>query len=218
VSKPDVRRELVELVDPSGRAVGTMGKLDAHLAPGHLHRAVSVFLLDQSGRLLVQRRAAGKYHSAGVWSNTCCGHPRPGERPNEAASRRLACELGLAIAPDDLVDAGIVMYETSDAASGLTELEYDHIFVGRTTGQPQLNPAEVAEVTALSLADLAAATTDWSGCTAWFSIVLQAAMPALMSLPQVEAASRLGLSPRPVRTRSGPGVQSQGNPHTPLGI
>jgi isopentenyl-diphosphate delta-isomerase len=182
VSEPDVGGELVELVDPSGRAVGVMGKLDAHLAPGYLHRAVSVFLLDQSGRLLVQRRAAGKYHSAGLWSNTCCGHPRPGEWPNQAASRRLAAELGLVVAPDDLVPAGTVTYEVADPASGLVEREYDHLFVGRTTDQPQLNPAEVAEVTALSLADLAAATTDWSGCTAWFSIVLQVAMPALSSL------------------------------------
>jgi isopentenyl-diphosphate delta-isomerase len=182
VSNPEDGGSLVELVDPAGCAIGTLAKLDAHLAPGCLHRAVSVFLLDQSGRLLVQRRAAGKYHSAGLWSNACCGHPRPGEWPNQAASRRLAAELGLVVAPDDLVAAGTVMYEVGDPASGLVERGYDHLFVGRTTDQPQLNSAEVAEVTALSLADLAAATTDWSGCTAWFSIVLGAAMPALSSL------------------------------------
>ncbi len=182
MSEADVGREMVELVDRSGRTVGTLAKLDAHLAPGYLHRAVSVFLLDQSGRLLVQRRAAGKYHSAGLWSNTCCGHPRPGEWPSAAASRRLAFEVGLVVAPDDLIAAGSVTYEVADPASGLVEREYDHLFVGRTTDQPKLNPAEVAEVTALSLADLAAATTDWSGCTPWFSIVLQVAMPALMSL------------------------------------
>ena len=185
MSNPEDGGSLVELVDPAGFAIGTLAKLEAHLAPGRLHRAVSVFLLDQSGRLLVQRRAAGKYHSAGMWSNTCCGHPRPGEWPNQAASRRLAAELGLVVAPDGLVPAGTVTYEVADPASGLVEREYDHLFVGRTTDQPQLNPAEVAEVTALSLADLVAATTDWSGCTAWFSIVLQAAMPALSSLARL---------------------------------
>jgi len=185
VSNPEDGGSLVELVDPAGFAIGTLAKLEAHLAPGRLHRAVSVFLLDQSGRLLVQRRAAGKYHSAGLWSNTCCGHPRPGEWPNQAASRRLAAELGLVVAPDDLVPAGRVTYEVADPASGLVEREYDHLFVGRTTEQPQPNPAEVAEVTALSLADLAAATTDWSGSTPWFSIVLQAAMPALLSLARL---------------------------------
>jgi isopentenyl-diphosphate delta-isomerase len=78
-----------------------------------------------------------------------------------------------------------VTYEVADPGSGLVEREYDHLFVGRTTDQPQLNRAEVAEVTALSLADLVAATTDWSGCTAWFSIVLEAAMPALSSLARL---------------------------------
>ncbi len=76
MTNPEDGGGLVELVDPTGRAIGTSGKLDAHAAPGHLHRAVSVFLLDRSDRLLVQRRAAGKYHSGGLWRNTCCGHPR----------------------------------------------------------------------------------------------------------------------------------------------
>jgi len=182
VSDPEDGQGLVELVDRAGRAIGALGKLDAHLPPGHLHRAVSVFLLDWSDRLLIQRRAAGKYHSAGLWSNTCCGHPRPGERPSAAASRRLACELGLVVAPNDLVAAGTVMYEVGDPASGLIEREYDHLFVGRTADQPQLDEAEVAEITAVSLADLTAITLDWSGFTAWFPIVLRAAMPALSSL------------------------------------
>ena len=182
MSDPEDGQVLVELVDPTGRAIGALGKLDAHRAPGRLHRAISVLLLDRSDRLLVQRRAAGKYHSAGLWSNTCCGHPRPDERPAVAASRRLAAELGLVVAPDDLVAAGTVTYEVADPASGLVEREYDHLFVGRATNEPHLDPAEVADITALSLADLPAATTDWSGCTAWFSIVLRAAMPALSSL------------------------------------
>jgi isopentenyl-diphosphate delta-isomerase len=182
VSDPEDGQVLVELVDPTGRAIGALGKLDAHRAPGRLHRAISVLLLDRSDRLLVQRRAAGKYHSAGLWSNTCCGHPRPDERPDVAASRRLAAELGLVVAPDDLVAAGTVTYEVADPASGLVEREYDHLFVGRATNEPHLDPAEVAEVAGLSLGELSAITTDSSGCTAWFPIVLRAAMPALVSL------------------------------------
>ncbi len=182
MSNPQDGGALVELVDPAGCAIGALGKLDAHLPPGHLHRAVSVFLLDRSDRLLIQRRAAGKYHSAGLWSNTCCGHPRSGERPSTAASRRLACELGLVVAPDDLVTAGTVTYEVGDPASGLIEREYDHLFVGRTADQPQLDEAEVAEITAVWLAELTAVTMDWSAFTAWFPVVLRAAMPAISSM------------------------------------
>jgi isopentenyl-diphosphate delta-isomerase len=69
---------MLELVDEDGTTIGTAEKLSAHVAPGRLHRAFSVFLFDEKGRLLLQRRALGKYHSPGVWSNTCCGHPYPG--------------------------------------------------------------------------------------------------------------------------------------------
>src|SRR5258708_16941923 len=85
---------LLELVDENGVTTGTAEKLSAHLAPGRLHRAFSVFLFDEDGRLLLQRRALGKYHSPGVWSNTCCGHPYPGEQPFVAAARRTAEQLG----------------------------------------------------------------------------------------------------------------------------
>lgn len=86
---------MLELVDENGTTIGTAEKLAAHQAPGQLHRAFSVFLFDEQGRLLLQRRALGKYHSPGVWSNTCCGHPYPGEAPFAAAARRTYEELGL---------------------------------------------------------------------------------------------------------------------------
>ena len=86
---------LLELVDEAGVTIGTAEKLAAHQAPGLLHRAFSVFLFDPRGRLLMQRRALGKYHSPGVWSNTCCGHPYPGESPFAAAARRTHEELGV---------------------------------------------------------------------------------------------------------------------------
>lgn len=81
--------ELVVLVDEHDREIGTASKLEAHRS-GALHRAVSVFVFDDAGRLLLQRRAAGKYHSAGQWANTCCTHPRPGESNLAATQRRLA--------------------------------------------------------------------------------------------------------------------------------
>ncbi|SCE55249.1 isopentenyl-diphosphate delta-isomerase, partial [Streptomyces sp. DfronAA-171] len=82
-SSPSTSTEdiLLELVDESGATIGTAEKLAAHQPPGQLHRAFSVFLFDREGRLLLQRRALGKYHSPGVWSNTCCGHPVPGRGP-----------------------------------------------------------------------------------------------------------------------------------------
>ncbi|CAM5402472.1 Isopentenyl-diphosphate Delta-isomerase [Streptomyces violarus] len=86
---------LLELVDEDGVTIGTAEKLAAHQPPGQLHRAFSVFLFDEHGRLLLQRRALGKYHSPGVWSNTCCGHPYPGEAPFAAAARRTFEELGV---------------------------------------------------------------------------------------------------------------------------
>ncbi len=179
---PKERGAMVELVDPAGRTIGVVGKLEAHLPPGQLHRAISVFLLDGSDRLLIQRRAAAKYHSASLWSNTCCGHPSPGERPSQAASRRLAVELGLLVAAEELVVAGTVVYEVGDPASGLVEREYDHLFVGRATAQPHPDESEVAEIATISLADLTADSTNWPGFTAWFPIVLPVVLPALSTL------------------------------------
>lgn len=170
---------LLELVDESGRTIGTAEKLAAHQAPGQLHRAFSVFLFDASGRLLMQRRALGKYHSPGVWSNTCCGHPYPGEQPFVAAARRTAEELG--VAPDLLAAAGTVRYNHPDPASGLVEQEFNHLFVGVVTTTLAPDPDEVADtvfVTPQELERLAADTT----VSAWFHTVLDAARPAVREL------------------------------------
>lgn len=135
------RDEIVVLVDPSDAVVGTAPKLDAH-RDGRLHRAVSVMLFDDDGRLLLQRRADSKYHSGGLWSNTCCGHPRPGESVNEAGLRRLSAELGI----DDceLTGAGEFVYFAM-LGDGLVEHELDHVLVGRWNGSASPDPLEVAE-------------------------------------------------------------------------
>lgn len=132
--------ERVILVDEADREIRTQEKLAAH-KEGALHRAFSVFVLDKDGRLLLQRRAADKYHSAGLWSNTCCGHPRPGEEALDAARRRLREEMGFDC---PLERAGAFVYRTK-LANGLVEHEYDHVFAGAFDGDPAPDPAEVSE-------------------------------------------------------------------------
>ncbi|MEU4061628.1 isopentenyl-diphosphate Delta-isomerase [Streptomyces wedmorensis] len=170
---------MLELVDEEGRTIGTAEKLAAHQAPGQLHRAFSVFLFDASGRLLLQRRALGKYHSPGVWSNTCCGHPYPGEAPFAAAARRTFEELG--VSPTLLAEAGTVRYNHPDPASGLVEQEFNHLFVGLVQAEPRPDPEEIEDtafVTADELAERHAAVP----FSAWFMTVLDAARPAVREL------------------------------------
>ncbi|MCH0541671.1 isopentenyl-diphosphate Delta-isomerase [Streptomyces sp. MUM 203J] len=170
---------MLELVDENGTTIGTAEKLSAHQAPGRLHRAFSVFLFDEEGRLLLQRRALGKYHSPGVWSNTCCGHPYPGEAPFAAAARRVYEELG--VSPSLLAEAGTVRYNHPDPASGLVEQEYNHLFVGMVQAPLRPDPQEVEEtafVTAQELAERHASAP----FSAWFMTVLDAARPAVKEL------------------------------------
>lgn len=171
--------ELVELVDRAGRPIGSAEKLRAHRPPGLRHRAFSVFLLDDAGRLMLQRRAPQKYHSGGLWSNTCCGHPAPGEDPRQAASRRLGEELGLTVAADDLAPVGAVAYDVTDPISGLVEREFDHLFVGRSTDRPAPNSDEVAEVAYVEVGRLVDTDFDDRLYTAWFPVVLRAVLPGL---------------------------------------
>jgi len=134
-------RERVVLVDAADRPIGVAEKLAVHRA-NLLHRAVSVLIFDARGRMLLQRRALGKYHSGGLWSNACCGHPRPDEDAAAAAHRRLGEELGIAC---------MLAYRTryryqADLGDGLYENEIVHVFVGRYDGGIVPNPDEVAEV------------------------------------------------------------------------
>jgi isopentenyl-diphosphate delta-isomerase len=130
--------EDVVLVDEDDRELGTASKLSVHF-DGRLHRAFSVFVLDGRQRILLQRRAEGKYHSGGLWSNTCCGHPRPGETVDAAARRRLGEEMGLEC---DLQRAFSFLYRV-ELGDGLIEHEFDHVLVGHFDGQPTPNLSEV---------------------------------------------------------------------------
>jgi isopentenyl-diphosphate delta-isomerase len=144
--KPTREGHLVELVDETGRPAGERTVEEAHHAPGLLHRAFSVLLLDDSGQLLLQRRAAVKTRFPLRWANACCGHPTPGQRLTEAANRRLAEELG---APSvELTEIGVHLYRATDPATGRVEYEYDHVLRGGISSDLPLrpDPEEVAEL------------------------------------------------------------------------
>lgn len=144
-----LQREELILIDAGNRATGRGEKWSVHQR-GLLHRAFSIFLVDAHGRLLLQRRSATKYHSAGLWANSCCGHPRPGERTLAAARRRLAEELG-ATAP--LRYAFRARYCTA-LPNGLTENELVYVFFGPAPQQLMPNPDEVASVAWMTLPEL----------------------------------------------------------------
>lgn len=135
-----MKEEEVILVNDADEPIGTMPKMEAH-QKGLLHRAFSVFVMNDAGELLLQQRAKQKYHSAGLWTNTCCSHPRKGESTVAAAKRRLNEEMGFATELDEVFS---FIYKTA-FENGLTEHEYDHVFLGRYNSIPQVNPEEVED-------------------------------------------------------------------------
>ncbi len=163
----------VVLVDEQDREIGLADKLEVHHS-GELHRAVSVFLLDAGGRLLVQRRAREKYHSAGLWSNSACTHPGPGETPDEAAHRCLREELGLQAV--SLEKAFTLIYR-SPVAPDMIEHELDHVFIGTYEATPRPVAAEVSEWKLLEWPQVMAGITghpaDWTPWCALLAVPVQ---------------------------------------------
>jgi isopentenyl-diphosphate delta-isomerase len=161
--------EDVILLDAQERAIGTASKLEAHVQ-GLKHLAISVIIRDKAGRLMLQRRALGKYHSAGLWTNTCCSHPRPGEAPLAAAHRRLREEMGFDC---DLVPLFRTAYRAK-VPGGLIEDEVVHAFGGVHDGAVVLNPDEAADWRWMSadeiIADMARRPDDY---TVWFRHYVQ---------------------------------------------
>ncbi len=160
--------EFVTLVDAENNVVGSCSKITAH-REGKLHRAFSILITNPGGELLLQRRAAHKYHFANRWSNACCGHPRPGESTSGAARRRLAEELGFIV---PLTHVAELSYYAEDESSGLVEHEYLHIFHGLYAGEPCPNQDEVGAYRWM-LPDRVrrglAARPDWF--TPWFALL-----------------------------------------------
>ena len=130
----------VVLVDEHDRPIGLAPKLGAHEHGGRLHRAFSVFIFDSAGRMLLQRRAPGKYHFGGLWTNACCSHPGAAVPVAESARARLRHELGIDVPLEELFS---FVYRAEDPASGLTEHEFDHVLAGRYDGDPRPNRDEV---------------------------------------------------------------------------
>lgn len=143
--------EFVVLVNEQDQQLGIMEKMAAHIVP-RLHRAFSVFLFNSKGELLLQQRALSKYHSPGLWTNTCCSHPRDGESVEKAAERRLQEEMGLNC---EMHEVFTFIYK-APVGLGLVEHEYDHVFFGICDQSPVINTDEVASWKYMSLDDIAA--------------------------------------------------------------
>lgn len=133
--------EEIILVNEKDEPIGVMEKIEAH-KKGLLHRAFSIFIFNRNGEMLLQQRALNKYHSAGLWSNACCSHPRPGEDLEEAAHRRLKEEMGFDTRLEKIFD---FVYEVK-FDNGLTEHEFDHVFAGIYDGPVHYHKEEVMDV------------------------------------------------------------------------
>ena len=161
--------EQVILVNEKDEPIGLMGKMEAH-EKGLLHRAFSVFVFNSKQEVLLQQRAACKYHSPNLWTNSCCSHPRVGETNQQAGERRLQEEMGLQV---PLQEVFSFIYK-APFDNGLTEHEYDHVLIGYSDAQPQINPEEVASWKWLSLEaikeDILQVPEQY---TAWFKIIFE---------------------------------------------
>jgi isopentenyl-diphosphate Delta-isomerase len=171
--------ELMVLVDIDDRVIGTAEKLETHRS-GTLQRAFSVIVWDSSDRLLLQKRSAGKYRSGGLWTNACCGHPRPGEQVHEAALHRLQEEMGFTCKLESL---GTIRYR-AELDRGLTEHELVHVFRGRYDGTIAPNPEEAEGYQWARLedvrADVAAMPQRFS---AWLREYVEAQWPMALAAP-----------------------------------
>jgi isopentenyl-diphosphate delta-isomerase len=135
-----VNNQQVILVDENDNAIGAIEKIEAH-QKGLKHRAFSIFIFNSKGKMLLQRRALSKYHSGGLWSNTCCSHPAPGEQTKFAALRRLNEEMGFTTSLKEVFHFSYM----ASFGNGLTENEFDHVFVGEYEGEIGASPDEVSD-------------------------------------------------------------------------
>jgi len=133
-----MKREEVILVDMMDNEIDTMEKMEAH-RKGALHRAFSIFIFNSKGEILLQKRNSEKYHSGGLWSNTCCSHPRPLERLTVAANRRLYEEMGMKVK----LSKAFSFHYKAELDHDLIENELDHVFIGFSNDLPEVNPVEV---------------------------------------------------------------------------
>lgn len=160
--------ECVILVDKNDNSIGIMEKMEAHVK-AELHRAFSVFIFNSKGELLLQRRAAHKYHSPSLWTNTVCSHPREGETTDGAAHRRIFEEMGMDC---DFKEVFCFLYK-ANVGQGLIEHEYDHVFIGKSDNVPVPNADEVDEWKYIKIVDLLSdIDANPDDYTVWFKIAL----------------------------------------------
>jgi isopentenyl-diphosphate delta-isomerase len=181
-AEPDTRslaanaaEEKVVLVNERDEAIGIEDKTKVHRL-GALHRAFSVFVVNSAGQLLVQKRAATKYHSRNLWSNTCCGHPRPEETIARASLRRLKEEMGF---ESNLREVFSFLYY-ANVEDGLIENEFDHVLVGRFDGVPTADPSEISQWKWVDMAGLSVdLRRNPENYTCWFRISFDRFLHAL---------------------------------------
>jgi len=159
----------VILVDTNDKPIGTMEKMEAH-EKALLHRAISVFIFNDEGKWLLQQRTYDKYHSKGLWTNTSCSHPFPGEDSLSAANRRLNEEMGMSA---DLKEVFSFTYK-QELENGLTEHEFDHVFIGFSNELPKPNPDEVMSYKYISTIDLIKdVELNPENYTVWFKLIFE---------------------------------------------
>ena len=161
--------EYVVLVDNQDNQIGLMEKQSAHVNPT-LHRAFSIFIFNSKGEMLLQQRALTKYHTPGLWTNTCCSHPRDGESLEQATKRRLMEEMGMEC---DLKEVFSFIYK-ADVMQGLIEHEFDHVFIGTTDVTPIINREEVESYKYETIENIKKdIEKNPENYTAWFKIAFQ---------------------------------------------
>lgn len=162
-----MKEEQVILVNEKNEKIGLMPKMEAH-EKALLHRAFSVFIFNNNNDLMLQQRALNKYHSPGLWTNTCCSHQRDGETNIQAGKRRLEEEMGFVA---DLQESISFIYK-APFDNGLTEHEYDHVLIGKYNDEPSINLDEVASWKWMPIeaikADIALHPDNY---TEWFKII-----------------------------------------------
>jgi len=164
-----MKEENVILVNEQDEQIGLMPKMEAH-EKALLHRAFSVFVFNDDNELMLQQRALDKYHSPGLWTNTCCSHQRDGETNIEAGKRRLQEEMGFVV---DLTESVAFIYK-APFDNGLTEHEYDHVLLGNYNGIPQINKEEVADWKWMPLEDVKVDIALYpERYTAWFKVIFK---------------------------------------------
>jgi isopentenyl-diphosphate Delta-isomerase len=185
-------------VDANDAPIGTLPKLEAHQR-GVRHRAISVFVGDRHGRLLLHKRAAGKYHSGGLWTNTCCSHPRPGESAIDAAIRRLAEEMGISCSLAFIFS----MNYRADVSNDLVEDEIVHVFGGHFDGTPSPDPLEASDWCWKSAAEIAQDVDEHpENYTIWFQIYRRDFWSDIVRLTETNFSESLDIGTQPAHDRS----------------